>query len=211
MRRPPSSSADAAACHWAPEDNHAIEGARSAIRRRSGGDGSQKSSRVSSARAVAPRCTSSASARPISCNVCCRSRASACSRSSRFRCSTSRSRTAASMWQALRRIGGRRCGSQAALDGGIEIGQRQRLVLGANAGVTGRFAGPLALACLGGDLFRPRQRAQLASHHHRELAAGGPEFGMAGNALQPGLELLALRSAGGPVRRVPARARLARR
>ncbi len=102
--------------------------------------------------------------------------------------------------RALRRIGGRGCRSQAALDGAIEIGQRECEVLRAHAGVTDPFecevlrahagvtdpfAGPFALACLGGDLFRPRQGAQFAPYQHRELASRCVEFGMAGDALQP--------------------------
>ena len=99
--------------------------------------------------------------------------------------------------RALRRIGDRGCRSQAALDGAIEIGQRECEVLRAHAGVTDPFAGPFALACLGGDLFGPRQGAQFAPYQHRELASRCVEFGMAGDALQPCLERIALRSQAG--------------
>lgn len=80
-------------------------------------------------------------------------------------------------------------------DGAIEIGQRQRqhMILGANADVTGRFAGLLALACLGGDQLRPRQRTRLTSHHHRQFAGSGPERVLARDSLQTRLEIVMLR------------------
>ena len=91
--------------------------------------------------------------------------------------------------QALRRIGSRWCRSQAALDGAVEIGQGERafsartLASLADSRVSSRWRASTAI-CSGRGSAR-----SLVSNHDCKLAAGGPEFGMAGNALQPRLEL----------------------